>query len=62
MGRVRTADIKKFAFVMLKRYPDIFGKDFKANKKSLNELGVTGSKRTKNKVAGYIIRAAGRKA
>lgn len=55
MGRIRTRWIKNLAEDLVKNYPDKFGKDFETNKKVLDELKVVDSKKTRNKLAGYII-------
>ena len=62
MGRIRTHDIKKLSFELVERYNDRFTKDFKTNKEIINELKIAGSKRTRNKIAGYVTRIVNRRA
>lgn len=56
LGRVRTKDIKNAGEEMWKRYPERFGTDFETTKRDVNQLGLTLSKRVRNKMAGYITR------
>ena len=60
MGNIRTADIKKISFDLLEKFPEKFSNDFSGNKKSLGEMKLFDSKIVRNKVAGYIARAAKR--
>ena len=60
MGNIRTADIKKISFDLLEKFPGKFSNDFAGNKKSLVEMKLFDSKIVRNKVAGYIARAAKR--
>ncbi len=54
MGRVRPGHIKRAAEKLLEEYPDLFSEDFDENKKIINELVETDSKKVKNRIAGYI--------
>jgi small subunit ribosomal protein S17e len=56
MGRIKTRSIKSTGRQLYKTYPDLFKKDFQSNKKTLAKILDTDSKRTLNKVAGYITR------
>ena len=56
MGRVKTHDIKKISIELVRRHSDKFNTDFTNNKKALDEFKVADSKRTRNKIAGYITR------
>jgi small subunit ribosomal protein S17e len=46
--------IKRISTELLQKYPDRFGLEFDANKKSLNDLAVVRSKVLRNELAGYI--------
>ncbi|MHA1596492.1 MAG: 30S ribosomal protein S17e [Candidatus Asgardarchaeia archaeon] len=54
MGKIRTDIIKRTARALLEKYPDLFTTDFEKNKKVIDEILVTSSKKLKNKIAGYI--------
>lgn len=54
MGRVRPGHIKKAAEELMEEYPEMFSNDFDENKRIVNELINTNSKKVKNRVAGYI--------
>lgn len=56
MGSVRTEAIKKLAREMVQTRHDKFSTDYEANKKSVDELIDSKSKRVRNQVAGYITR------
>lgn len=60
MGNIRTKDIKKVSFEVVKMYPERFNADFENNKKSINELNITDTKLLRNKIAGYVTRIARR--
>jgi len=62
MGRIKTTFIKRVGEELLQKYRGRFSKDYENNKKSLEELKkagifVTPSKKMRNKVAGYMVRA-----
>ena len=42
---------------IMERHPDVFGSDFEANKKALEELALIPSKQLRNRIAGYIAKA-----
>jgi small subunit ribosomal protein S17e len=46
--------IKRISTELLQKYPDKFGLEFDANKKSLNDLAIVRSKVLRNELAGYI--------
>ena len=46
--------IKRLSTELLQKYPDKFGLEFDANKKSLNEVATVRSKVLRNELAGYI--------
>ena len=56
MGRVRTEMVKKLARVLVETHHEKFSTDYEVNKKSVDELVDTKSKRIRNKVAGYVTR------
>jgi small subunit ribosomal protein S17e len=56
LGKVRTETVKRVSREVLKRYPDRFTGDFEADKKAVNELVITQSKRLRNRIAGYVTR------
>jgi small subunit ribosomal protein S17e len=42
---------------IMQRHPEVFGSDFEANKKALEELALIPSKQLRNRVAGYLAKA-----
>jgi len=56
LGKVRTETVKRISRELLRRYPDRFAGEFEADKKAVNELVITKSKRLRNRIAGYITR------
>ncbi len=54
MGRVRPVFIKKISHELMKKYSDLFSRDFDANKRLLNEFVVVQSRLVRNRIAGYI--------
>lgn len=56
MGKVRTETVKRISRELLKRFPDRFSGDFEADKKAVNDLVTTPSKRLRNRIAGYVTR------
>ncbi len=61
MGRIRTHDIKKLSFELIEQYSSRFATDFRTNKEIVDELKLSDSKRTRNKIAGYITRIVKRR-
>lgn len=62
MGRIKTTFIKRVGEELLQKHRERFNKDYENNKKSLQEMinagtFVTPSKKMRNKVAGYMVRA-----
>jgi small subunit ribosomal protein S17e len=41
---------------IMDRHPDVFGSDFEANKKALEDLALIPSKQLRNRMAGYIAK------
>ncbi len=60
MGCIRGKDIKDVSFKLFEKYPDRFSEDYEQNKKSLAEMKLFDSKKQRNRVAGYIVRVAGK--
>ena len=61
MGRIRAKWIKNLAGDLVKQYPDRFSKDFKNNKKILEELKIVDSKLMRNRLAGYLVKTVGKR-
>ncbi len=61
MGKSVSKGLKYRAEVMLREFPEKFGKDFEKNKLALNTFELGLSKTNRNVVAGFIIRLAKRK-
>ena len=62
MGKVRPASIKRAAQDLVEQYEDQLSIDFEGNKKIVDEFMHTGSKRIRNRTAGYVTRLMRRKA
>lgn len=62
MGRIKTAEIKKASFELVRSYPDKFSTDFGQNKEALATLNIAMDKSVRNKVVGYITRVKKRRA
>ncbi len=56
MGKVRIGVVKRTARKLLAMYPDLFTEDYEHNKKVVNMLVETQSKRLRNQIAGYVTR------
>jgi len=56
LGNVRPEKVKRIARELFRRYPDKFTSDFEENKKLLESLVTTPSKRLRNTIAGYLTR------
>ncbi len=56
MGRIKSTAIRTLGSDILKQNPDVFAKDFGKNKKALAVVKKIKSKRTRNKLAGFITR------
>lgn len=61
MGNIKTRMIKRSALQLVETYPELFTKDFAANKKIVAQLIQTDSVKTLNKVAGYVTKLVKRK-
>ena len=53
---IKPSYIKRLGEELIDRQPDRFGRDFKENKTGVSEGAAIGSKRVRNRVAGYITR------
>ena len=42
---------------IMERHPELFGSDFEANKKALEDLALIPSKQLRNRIAGYISKS-----
>jgi len=62
MGKVRPITIKRAARELVEQYEDRLSIDFEENKKAVDEFMLTGSKRIRNRAAGYVTRLMRRKA
>ena len=56
MGRIKTKPIKRVTNELYKKYKDRFTSNFNDNKKIVEEVLATDSKKIRNVVAGYITR------
>ena len=53
-GRVRTKTIKRSARVVVEKYYSKLGMDFHTNKRVVDDVAQTPSKRMRNKISGFI--------
>jgi len=56
MGRIKTQIVKRYAKLLLEKFPDKFTDDFESNKRVLMELAEIRSVKLRNQLAGYITR------
>ena len=56
MGKVRPSSIKRAAREFVQKFEDKLSIDFDENKQVVNEFMETGSKRIRNRAAGYVTR------
>jgi small subunit ribosomal protein S17e len=61
VGRIRTNFVKGLSRNLFQTFPEKFGMNFEENKKALREMKLLDEKFSRNKVAGYIVRVAGKK-
>ncbi|PAV78809.1 hypothetical protein WR25_00501 isoform B [Diploscapter pachys] len=54
MSRVRTKTVKKASRVLIEKYYTRMTHDFHTNKRICDEVAVIGSKKLRNKIAGYV--------
>lgn len=62
MGKVRPTAIKRASQELVELYADRFSIDFEENKKVIDEFAEIGSKKVRNRTAGYVTRLMRRKA
>ena len=55
LGKVRTEMVKRISAELAEKYPRSFSQEFEQNKQFLKEIGLDGSKKLRNRIAGYII-------
>ena len=60
MGRIKTQQIKRVSFELIKRHRDSFKKEFIDNKKVVSDFAEIRSKKLRNQIAGYVTRLAKR--
>ena len=53
---IKPSYIKRLGEEIIERQPDRFGRDFRENKQGVAEIAIIGSKRVRNRVAGFITR------
>lgn len=62
MGRIRTQTVKRYAKLLIEKFPDKFTDDFEFNKRALEEIAEIKSIKLRNQLAGYITSLITRKA
>ncbi|RLI00160.1 30S ribosomal protein S17e [Candidatus Bathyarchaeota archaeon] len=62
MGRIRTQTIKRYAKLLLEKFPEKFTDDFEFNKRMLEKIAEVKSRKLRNQLAGYIASLVARKA
>ncbi|KAJ1835515.1 40S ribosomal protein S17.e.B [Coemansia sp. RSA 2711] len=53
MGRVRTKTVKKASRVLIEKYYPLLTLDFHTNKRICDDVAIIGTKRMRNKIAGF---------
>ena len=61
MGRIKTKMVKRFTHKLMELHSDEITNDFEKNKKIINELVYTPSKKLRNIIAGYSVRYLNKK-
>jgi len=56
LGRIKTALVKRISKTLMERYSNLFTADFEHNKKIVDELTGSESKKIKDQIAGYITK------
>ncbi len=56
MGRIKTQQIKRVTFELIRENQGSFTKDFDENKKKVGEFAEIRSKKLRNMIAGYVTR------
>lgn len=54
MGKVKTTAIRNFSDELMEKLPNKFSTEFRKNKEVLKELDLNTTKKSINKIAGYI--------
>ncbi|KAL5111569.1 40S ribosomal protein S17 [Taenia crassiceps] len=54
MGRVRTKTVKKAARILIESYYSKLTRDFHINKRVTADVAIVGSKRLRNRIAGFL--------
>jgi small subunit ribosomal protein S17e len=61
MGRIKTQMIKRLTLQLVKQHKPLFTTDYVANKKLVEQLLTSPTKKIRNTVAGYVTRLMQRK-
>lgn len=56
MGRIKTAQVKRVTFDLLRLHQDKFKQDYEHNKLAVDQLTVLHSARIRNRIAGYVTK------
>ncbi len=48
--------IRRYAQLLLEKYPNLFTHDYEENKKAIDKVAIVSSKQLRNELAGYITR------
>ena len=56
MGSIRPSYIKNASRILLQHYPEEFTTDFETNKRLVEQFTDVGSKKVRNRIAGYCVR------
>ena len=56
MGRIKTQQIKRISFELIREHRDEFKKDFTENKKLIDGFAEINSRKLRNMIAGYVTR------
>lgn len=56
MGRIKTQQIKRVSFELIREHKDEFKKDFDENKKLIAGFAEIHSRKLRNMIAGYVTR------
>ncbi|BHF58235.1 hypothetical protein AAHC03_01655 [Spirometra sp. Aus1] len=54
MGRVRTKTVKKASRLIIERFYGKLTRDFHTNKRVTQDIAIIGSKRLRNRIAGFV--------
>ena len=60
MGRIKTQQVKRVSFELIKKHKDSFKTEFTENKKLVDDFAEIRSKKLRNMIAGYVTRLAKR--